>query len=98
MSRAIATRTSCDLCSYGGAYTRPEDFTSIDGVDLCRWCADGTPKTQLECGRHLITFAEGSWSCSCGEQYRRPIFYPARVLAAVPSLLNATANSHVQSP
>ena len=97
VSKTIVTTTACDLCNYGGPFTEPKDFTTIDGVDLCRWCADDTPKTQLECGRHLVTFAEGSWSCSCGERYRRPVFIPARVAAAVPSMVNATANAHVES-
>lgn len=96
MSRTLVTQLSCDLCSYGGPYTRPEDFTTIDGVDLCRWCADASDKSRLECGRHLVTFGEGTWTCSCGERYRQP-FVSARILAAVPSMLNATANAHVES-
>jgi hypothetical protein len=82
------------MCGYGGAWTRPDDFTSIDGVDLCKWCADPTVKQWLQCGHHTVVFATDSWSCTCGAEFRRPLL-PSWVLAAVPSMLNATANAHV---
>lgn len=96
MSKATVTQTHCDLCNYGGAYTRPEDFRQFGEVDLCKWCADDRPKARLECGRHAVTFTAESWSCSCGEAYVRPLFLLSSVRAAVPSMLNATANIHVQ--
>lgn len=97
MSRTQVTEVRCDLCNYGGPYTRPEDFQRFGDVDLCKWCADDQPKTRLECGRHVVTFTADSWSCSCGEVYRRPLFFLSRVAAVVPNLLNATANAHVES-
>lgn len=96
MSRPQVTEVRCDLCNYGGPWTRPEDFQHVGDVDLCRWCSDATPKTRLECGRHVVTFEADTWSCSCGLQYRRPFVAP-RIAAAVPSMLNATANAHVET-
>jgi len=93
--------TTCDLCGYGGAWTSAEDFQQFAGdVDLCRWCADDRPflaGQTLECGRHLVTFTEESWSCSCGERYARVLFLLNRVRSAVPNIVLATANNHVQS-
>jgi len=92
--------TSCDLCGYGGAYTRPQDFHRILDVDLCHWCAAPGPVragATLSSGRHVVTFTEDSWSCSCGQVYRRPIFLMPNVRDAVPNIVLATANNHVQS-
>ena len=98
MSRTQVTQTSCDLCTYGGPWTRPEDFRQFaNGVDLCKWCADDRPKAWLECGQHRIEFTAESWECSCGERYSRPLFLMPGVRDAVPNMLNATANMHVQS-
>jgi len=92
--------TSCALCGYGGAYTEPQDFRRIGDVDLCHWCAAPGPVVAgaaLECGSHLVTFTEASWSCSCGQTYARPFFLRSNVRAAVPCMVIATANNHVQS-
>jgi len=96
MSTTKVNVTTCDLCGYGGAWTRPEDFHAFGDVDLCRWCADDRPVTRMECGGHVVTFSAESWECSCGERYVRPFFLPAKVRAAVPNMLNATASIHVE--
>lgn len=98
MSREHVVTTRCDLCGYGGPWSNPEDFRSFGTVDLCRWCCAPAcrPGGTIECGRHLVTFGEETWSCSCGEQYRWPRFLPGRVLNAVPSIVTATAESHAQ--
>lgn len=95
MATTQITQTICDLCGYGGAWTRAGDFQRFGSVDLCRWCADDRPMTRLECGCHVVTFVAESWSCSCGGSYVRPFFLPAMVRDAVPNMLNATANIHV---
>lgn len=92
--RTTTVSVRCDLCDYGGALSEPVDFVAINGVDLCHWCADSREKAWLESGRHRVTFTADIWSCSCGERYRRPFVAP-RIAAAVPSMLNATANFHV---
>lgn len=97
------TETHCDFCNYGGAYTRPEDFRTIDGIDLCRWCANGGQYRAVSSGGHTVTFREGGgWDCDCGlntDQWRVQsvrILTPPRVLAALPSFDNATATQHVE--
>ena len=100
MSTTTVNVTTCDLCGYGGAWTRPEDFRRLLDVDLCHWCAmpgPVVPGGTLSSGRHVVTFTEDSWSCSCGQVYRRPLFLMPNVRAAVPSMVIATANNHVQS-
>ena len=100
MSKQMIIATTCDLCNYGGPYSRPEDFRTIDGYDFCRWCADDRPRQgRLECGRHVVTITEDNWSCVCGATYASvmPPFRYGPVWDAVPSPLNATANFHVNS-
>lgn len=98
MSRVKVEQLTCDLCGYGGPFSRPEDFRSFGDVDLCRWCSEGAVPagSVMQCGKHLLTFGAFTWTCSCGEQYRWPWSVPGRVLNAVPSIVRATANSHVQ--
>lgn len=101
----VTTKTyTCDFCGYGGPYSRAEGFTHhADGVDLCRWCSD--PKQvdggHLECGRHVVTFADGAWACSCGERFNKVVIElltPKRVLAALPNIVLAAAYIHSEQP
>jgi hypothetical protein len=94
--RTKVEQTTCDFCGYGGWLSRPEDFTTTGDVDLCRWCA-GAPTAQgvMACGEHEVTIGADTWTCTCGEVYVRPIFTPFRVLAALPSVVGATASVHV---
>ena len=97
--------TTCDLCGYGGAYSRPEDFTKRGGFDFCLWCAGDKAETQMSCGRHTATFiADGAaWACTCGSTYGGVVAMlrlrgvPLVVMDAVPNLARATALAHVQS-
>ena len=102
MSRATVDQTWCDLCGYGGAWTRPEDFHAFGEVDLCRWCADDRPVTRMSCGSHDVTFLGDSWVCSCGGTYGGTV---ARMrlrgvsldtMSAAPNLGRATASAHIQ--
>lgn len=94
--RTKVEQTSCDFCGYGGTWSRPEDFTAVGDVDLCRWCAGSSSALGvMECGHHLVTIEPHTWSCTCGEVFRYPILAPARVLAALPSIIGATATMHV---
>jgi hypothetical protein len=107
MSTTKVTLTSCDLCGYGGSYTRPEDFrqvTTLAGVvDLCLWCCATGTEGYLSSGRHVVTLEGGSWQCSCGEVYGSVVLrlrmsgVLPHVLDVPPSLARATANMHVQS-
>jgi hypothetical protein len=94
---------SCDFCGYGGAYTRPQDFQRFDGVDLCSWCARSDVPVWMETGRHLVTFTDLGWWCSCGGTMPtatdiglRLGYGVARVLRAVPSIRLATAHVHME--
>ena len=94
--RTKVERISCDFCGYGGPWSMPEDFITVGDVDLCRWCATAPSSTGiLECGPHRITIEASTWRCSCGEVYRYPFLTSARVLAALPSIIGATASAHV---
>ncbi len=94
--RTKVEQVSCDFCGLGGAWLRAEDFTTVGDVDLCRWCASATSAVGvMECGHHLVTIEANTWSCTCGEVYRYPIFTPAHVLAALPSIIGASATAHV---
>lgn len=95
--RSTVVEVKCDFCGYGGPWSRPEDFQSIEGVDLCRWCSQGPRVGVLECGPHRIELSEQTWSCSCGEQYSPPLFVSPTVLAALPSVVQATAYIHSES-
>lgn len=98
MSKHTAITYSCDFCDYGGPYSRPEDFRHFGDVDLCMWCCEaGTPLGGiLECGTHQLEFTAEGWTCNCGESFRRPLFTRPAVVAALPSVVRATANLHVQ--
>lgn len=68
--RTVVAATCCDLCGYGGAYSRAEDFVSNGGFDFCRWCANQPATGRLESGGHSVTLpGDGSWSCTCGRTY-----------------------------
>lgn len=99
MSRRQTTETRCDLCGHGGPWTRPEDFQTFDGVDLCKWCADTNRKRELSSGGHTVTFTEDDWTCTCGVTYDDclPMFglVYRPVWDVVPNVLNATSNFHV---
>lgn len=108
--RTQTVTITCDFCGYGGQWTRPEDFTHVaaESIDLCRWCSrPSTPPSGsvLECGRHLVTFTDTGWWCSCGQSFVDtgdvsvkgwPYFVPSRLRRAVPSISFATANVHTQ--
>lgn len=98
MSRAKVETVTCDLCGYGGEWSRPEDFRSFGDIDLCRWCSQGPLRAggEMRCGRHALTVGVDTWLCSCGAQYRRPTWVSGRVLNVVPSIVSATAIGHVQ--
>lgn len=106
MSSTKVTVTRCDLCGYGGAWSAPEDFRPIaagtTAIDLCRWCADDTPRAWVESGGHRVSFGSDSWQCSCGAVYGSVVLRlrmnatPPYVLDAVPSLANATAHIHIE--
>jgi hypothetical protein len=98
MSRVKVEQLTCDLCGYGGPFSRLEDFWSLGDVDLCRWCSEGPARagSTTACGKHELTFGEDTWTCSCGEHYRWPWTVSGRVLNVVPSIVRATANGHVQ--
>lgn len=95
--RTTVVEIKCDFCGYGGPLGRPDDFQERGGVDLCRWCATPARPGVLECGPHRIEVTEESWSCSCGDNYRRPFLVSPRVLAALPSIVQATAYIHSES-
>ena len=98
MSRRQLVTVTCDFCGWGGALTRPQDFTQHGSAayDLCKWCADPEPHRAAETGGHCVTFTETGWTCSCGVSWRRPMF-PFGVEAAVPHLPNATAHRHLDN-
>jgi hypothetical protein len=57
----------------------------------------------MECGRHLVTFTDLGWWCSCGgvmpaswEIGTRLGYGVTRVLRAVPSIRMATAHVHME--
>lgn len=101
--RTPVVAIECDLCQYGGGFTQPEDFQTFGSVDLCKWCADATSKAWTETGGHRVTFngTEG-WSCDCGMDSTQwpirslTILTAPRIVAAVPSLDNATAHLHLE--
>lgn len=103
MATTQRTETHCDLCGYGGALSRPEDFARRDGYDLCRWCMSG-PIRETSCGGHTVTVSDGSWQCDCGATmamlkltlWRHGVDHGA--MDAVPNLAAATAAIHVQTP
>ena len=102
--RTQTITTTCDLCGYGGAYTRPEDFTQRDGFDFCRWCMSG-PIRETSCGGHTVTVeGEGARQCTCGVVYGAVVLrlrmhgVTLGAMDAVPNLAAATAAIHVQTP
>jgi hypothetical protein len=101
--RTPTITTTCDLCGYGGMFSRPDDFTTRSGFDFCRWCMSG-PVRETSCGGHTVTVADGSWSCDCGmtmAMLKLTLFrYGAShaAMGAVPHLDAATAAIHVQTP
>ena len=96
MAADLTVTFHCDLCGYGGAYTRADDFRHFGDVDLCIWCARPTFPEWIESGGHRCTFTpDGThWTCNCGTSHGT-VFAPKRVLAAVPHLPTATANAHI---
>ena len=96
---------TCDLCGYGGEYTRPEDFRKVGGFDFCVWCAADRPAESMSCGGHTVTFVgNGSaWVCTCGNTYGGIVTtlrlrgVSLAVMDAVPNLSRATATAHIQS-
>ena len=103
MATIQRTETRCDLCGYGGPYTRSAIFTHRGTFDLCRWCMSG-PIRETSCGTHTVTLSDGSWTCDCGVTmamlkmtlWRYGVVH--EVMAAVPHLEAATAAIHVQTP
>ena len=101
MSTFQRIETRCDFCDCGGPYSEPHDFQQIDGLNFCRWCAQGEPIAWTSSGGHEVTFREaGGWDCDCGMSTDRwrvqsvRILTPPRVLAALPNFDRATAYLH----
>jgi hypothetical protein len=105
MTAEVVQAVRCDLCGYGGAFSRPEDFTCRGGFDFCRWCCfEGTHGT-LSSGGHAVELDGGSWQCSCGTTYGFVVSMlrlhgvGLAVMDAVPgTLAGATASLHVNTP
>lgn len=94
--RTRVEQVSCDFCGYGSPWTRPEDFIAVGDVDLCRWCASATSAVRvIECGGHRVTIEADTWRCTCGARYVFPFSVNPAVLAALPSVIGATASVHV---
>lgn len=96
MARERVEQISCDLCGYGGPYTRPQDFVRRGPIDLCRWCARGDVPEWIESGGCRVTFEGLLWTCSCGVVSPLPwLAIPAEVRIHVPEPTLALAYMHL---
>lgn len=106
MSARTVTERTCDLCGYGGPFSRPEDFVQHGSHDFCRWCTPDWSTGTVSCGGHeVVVPGDGSWQCSCGKTYGAVVLQlrlHGVSLAAMDSLPGpldaATASLHVNTP